>query len=185
MRFDLTAEQEFFQQTTARFLDDHVPVANLRARRNDPAGFDPSFWRRGAELGWTSLLVPEARGGGSLSGAGIVDLTLVAYEFGRHVAPGPLASASAAAAALGDAGGDAHDAVLADVLAGARVVSWCSAEPPPHDALGEVSLEVRADGDDVVVSGVKRPVEAAAQSTHLLVTGRTAGARTQVLVPTD
>ena len=39
-------------------------------RETDPVGFDPDYWRRGADLGWTSLLVQEAHGGGSISGAG-------------------------------------------------------------------------------------------------------------------
>src|SRR5438128_392175 len=78
------------RETTARFLDDRVPVAKLRALRDDPAGFEPDDWRQGCELGWTSLLVSEARGGGSISGDGLADLTLIAYEFGQHAAPGPL-----------------------------------------------------------------------------------------------
>ena len=62
-----------------------------------PAGFDPAYWRRGAELGWTSLLVGEDHGGGTISGAGLVDLSLVAYEFGRHAAPGPLVATNVVA----------------------------------------------------------------------------------------
>jgi alkylation response protein AidB-like acyl-CoA dehydrogenase len=77
----LSSEQEFFQRTTARFLDGHVPVAELRRLRDDPAGFSRDYWRRGAELGWTSLLVSEADGGIAVSSSGLVDLTLVAYEF--------------------------------------------------------------------------------------------------------
>ncbi len=38
-------------------------MAELRRLRDDPAGFDPTYWRRGAELGWTSLLVSEERRG--------------------------------------------------------------------------------------------------------------------------
>src|SRR5689334_22458174 len=110
MQLDLSSDQEFFRQTTARFLEDQVPVARLRDLRGDAAGFDRDYWRRGAELGWTSLLVPEAHGGGSISGAGLVDLGLVAYEFGRHAAPGPLVTTNVVAFALagGAAGGDAH-----------------------------------------------------------------------------
>ena len=55
----------------------------------------------------------------------------------------------------------------------------------PNDRPGATTLEVRLDGDEVVVNGVKRPVESAAEASHLLVTGRTGDALTQVLVPTD
>jgi alkylation response protein AidB-like acyl-CoA dehydrogenase len=185
VRFDLTSDQEFFKQTTARFLEDQVPVHALRELRDDPVGFDLDYWRRGAELGWTSLLVPEDRGGGSISGDGLADLTLIADELGRHAAPGPFVSTNVVAAALGDAGDDTHAAVLSDLLTGAAIASWCVAEPLPHDRLGDVTLEVRVHGDDVVVHGAKRPVESAAQADHFLVTGRTGGGLTQVLLPSD
>ena len=48
-----------------------------------------------------------------------------------------------------------------------------------------MALEVRVDGDDVVLNGVKRPVESAGRADHLLVTGRTGDGLTQVLVPRD
>ena len=49
--------------------------------------------------------------------------------------------------------------------------------------MGEVATSIRFDGDELVVDGVKRPVESATQASHLLVTGNTDGALTQVLVP--
>ena len=113
MRPTLSDDQEFFRATTARFLDEFVPPAELRRSARRPDGFDRDYWRRGAELGWTSLLVSEDDGGGSISGDGLVDLTLVAHEFGAHAAPGPLVSANLVAAALSRAG--AH----AEVLGGA------------------------------------------------------------------
>jgi alkylation response protein AidB-like acyl-CoA dehydrogenase len=185
MQLDLSADQEFFRQTTARFLEDQAPVATLRSLRNDPTGFDRDYWRRGADLGWTSLLVPEEHGGGSISGAGLVDLGLIAYEFGRHAAPGPLVSTNIVAFALATAGTAAYAGVLGGLLAGTAVASWCDGEPPPHDRLGDVCLEARVDGDDVVLDGIKRPVESAADADHFLVTARTGDRCTQVLVPRD
>ena len=111
MQLDLSSDQEFFRRTTARFLEDQVPTAKLRALRDDPVGFEHDYWRRGGELGWTSLLVSEERGGGSISGQGLVDLAVIAHEFGRHAAPGPLVTTNVVAAALSNAGGDEHAAV--------------------------------------------------------------------------
>jgi len=184
VRLDLDSEQEFFQATTARFLEDQVPVEMLRALRDDPIGFESDYWRRGAELGWTSLLVREEHGGGSISGDGLVDLSVIAHEFGRHAAPGPLVTANLVADALTRAG-DAHAEVLGDLLAGTVIGSWCSAEPVPNDRLGAITLEIRVDGGDVVLDGVKRPVESAANAGVFLVTGRTDGELTQVLVPAE
>ena len=163
-----------------------MPAGEVRRLRDDPAGFDRDYWPRGAELGWTSLLVAEAHGGGSISDAGLVDLTLVADEFGRRAAPGPLVPTNVVAATLSDVDGDA-------AVGGAR--------RPPRRRVGRhvvrrraraerrasatSTLDVRVDGDDVVLRGVKRPVESADQADHLLVTGRTGDGLTQVLVPRD
>jgi alkylation response protein AidB-like acyl-CoA dehydrogenase len=185
VRLSLTSDQEFFRDTTRRFLSEHVPVGEIRRLRDEPAGFDRDHWARGADLGWTSLLVGEAHGGGSISDAGLLDLTLVADAFGRAAAPGPLIPTNVVAAALDEVEGDAWSAVLADLLSGAAIATWARSEPGARGPFGDVSLEVRVDGSDVVVHGVKRPVEAADQAEHLLVTGRTDDGLTQVVVPHD
>jgi alkylation response protein AidB-like acyl-CoA dehydrogenase len=185
MLLELTSDQEFFRETTAKFLAEHVPVGEIRRLRADPVGFDPAYWRGGANLGWTSLLVPEAHGGGTIGDRGLVDLTLVAHEFGTHAAPGPLASVNVVAAALSEAGRGAQLDLVADLLSGDALATWCLGEAKPDDRLGRVALEVRVDGGDVVLHGVKRPVESTAEADHLLVTGRTGAGLTQVLVPRD
>lgn len=181
MLLDLSSDQEFFRETTAKFLTDQAPVDELRRLRDDPAGFSWDYWRRGAELGWISLLVPEEQGGGSISGAGLADLAIVAYEFGAHAAPGPLVVANVVASALSSSGG--HDAVLAELVSGESIAAWCLAEPAPYDGFEGVTLTVKADGDDLLINGVKRSVESANEAAHLLVTGRTGDGLSQVLVP--
>jgi alkylation response protein AidB-like acyl-CoA dehydrogenase len=184
MLLDLTPEQEFFQETTAKFLADQVPPAVLQRFAGDvPADFEAAYWRRGADLGWTSLLVSEEAGGGSISENPVTDLALIAFEFGRHAAPGPLVPANIVANALSEARASdgAHDGPLAELLAGTAIASWCHDEP--RRGLGTVELAIRADGTDLVLDGVKRPVEAAGMAKYLLVTGILEGGLTQVLVP--
>jgi len=180
---ELTPDQELFRDATARFLADRVPVDELRRLRADPAGFARDYWVQGARLGWTSLLVDEAHGGGSLSGHPVADAAVLAYEFGRHAAPGPLVATNIVAAALGADPSDRHAAALAALLDGTALAGWACAEPRPHDTWGDVALGVRVEGGQVVLDGVKRPVESAATAEHLLVTGRTGHGLTQVLVP--
>ena len=175
MLLEPTPDQEFFRQTTAKFLEAYAPVDDLRRRRDDPAGFDRDYWRRGAELGWTSLLVAEEHGGGSISGRGVEDLTLIAHEVGRAAAPGPLVPTNVVASAL--SASSSHLDVLSELVSGATVASWCV------EAMGESRVEIRADGDDLVLDGVARPVESAAEADHLLVTGRAGDDILQVLVP--
>lgn len=183
MLLALSSDQALFSETTAKLLDETVPVGELRRLREDPVGFDRDYWRRGAELGWTSLLVSEHNGGGSIGEHGLVDLSLVAYQFGRHASPGPLAVANVVVATLSDAGGSGE--TIDGLLSGASLATWCLSEPVPNDRLGSIALEIREEGDEVVLDGKKRPVESAGAADHLLVTGRTGPGLTQVLVPTD
>ena len=185
MLLDLTSDQDFFRETTSKFLDSQVPVEEVRRLRHDPAGFGDDYWRRGADLGWTSLLVNAEHGGGTISGSGLVDLTLIAHEFGRHAAPGPLVVTNVVASALSEAFTEAHAGVLADVLSGDAIASWCMTERGPFDSLDDLELRISVEGDTIVVNGIKRPVESAAQSSHLLVTGRSKAGLTQVLLPCD
>jgi alkylation response protein AidB-like acyl-CoA dehydrogenase len=187
MLLGLSEDQEFFRETTERFLAEHAPADAVRALRDDEAGFDPGYWRRGAELGWTSLLVGEDQGGGTISGAGLVDLSVVAYEFGLHAAPGPLVATNIVASAL--SAHRTHPDLVAGLVAGTEIATWYI--PEFGGALGawRTGVELRRDGDDVVLRGAVRPVESAGQADHFLVSAQEAdgdGGRnriTQVLVP--
>ncbi len=184
MLINPTEEQEFFRATTERFLLEHAPPDAVRHLRDDADGFDRAYWRRGAELGWTSLLVDEAHGGGSISGAGLVDLSLVAYEFGHHAAPGPLTATNVVASALSDHGADGEQAeVLAGLLAGEAIATWCAPELGARPGEWRTGVEIERAGDALVLRGAVRPVEHAGQSDHLLVTARDGAGLSQVLVP--
>src|SRR4051812_19059419 len=76
MRFDLDDDQRLFHETVRRFVEAEMPVARVRALLDDPDGWTRPWWREAAQLGWTSFLVAEEWGGGTLSGAGPVDLAL-------------------------------------------------------------------------------------------------------------
>ncbi len=174
MELELSEDQAFFQQTTRKFLTAECPLATVRALESDPAGYSLDYWRRGAELGWTSMLVAEADGGGSLSGHGLLDLVLVAEEMGRLVSPGPLVPVNVVASALGRLGtAEQKAAVLPGLLSGSTIAAWCGTRP----------VDAVPDGDGFVLEGTASPVEVGAQAQHLLVTARTEAGLTQVLVP--
>ena len=176
MELELSGEQEEFLTTTRRFLTAECPITATRALEHEPLGFDPSVWARGAGLGWTSLLVPEADGGGSLSEHGLADLVLVAEEMGRVVAAGPLVPVNVVAETLGRHGTpEQREAVLPGLLDGSSIAAWCGPAP----------LDARRDGDRIVVDGRAAPVEAGAQAAHLLVTVDLDGELAQVLLPSS
>ena len=86
MHLELTDEQEFFRETTRKFLEREAPIAAVRDLYESPDGFDRNWWRRAAELGWTILFVSEELGGGSLSGRPAADAAAILHEFGiAHV----------------------------------------------------------------------------------------------------
>jgi alkylation response protein AidB-like acyl-CoA dehydrogenase len=177
----LSSDQTLLRDTTARFLADRVPLSRLRKDRHDPAGFDSSYWRSGAEMGWTSLLVDEDHGGGSVSGRGAVDLALIAYEFGRHSAPGPLVDCNVVASALSDQEGESQRAVLVEVMAGTAIAASCLGAAPWQNR-AEATVRIRWEGGDLLIDGAVRPVESAVQAKHLLVTGMSESGMTQVLI---
>jgi alkylation response protein AidB-like acyl-CoA dehydrogenase len=192
MLLELSPDQEVFREATARFLTDRVSPAVIRGLRDDPVGFPVGYWSAGAELGWTAPLAAEEHGGGSISGAGLTDLTILAHEFGARAAPGPLAAVNVVVAALSDAlvrgqRSESQLGVLAAVLAGEVLATGALGEPGSMLGAPGVRATVRVEGADVVLDGSARPVESAAQAAYLLVTARVAGSASgyaQVLVPT-
>lgn len=182
MEIALDDDQEFFRETTVRFLGQQCPLSTVRQLADSPVGFEEAYWTQGAELGWTSFLVPEADGGGSLSSLGVADLAIVADAFGHHTAPGPLLPVNVVAAALGRSGSDTQRAdLLPGLLDGGLVAAWCGAE----QALGEASVRAEATAGGWVLRGESGPVEAGAQAHHLLVTAAADDGPVQVLLPID
>jgi alkylation response protein AidB-like acyl-CoA dehydrogenase len=183
---DLTPDQELLRDTTRKFLQTTVPLTAVRALAENPDGFDRGWWQRGAELGWTSLLVDERRGGGSVSGAGLRDLALVAEEMGAMVSPGPLLATNVVAQTLSrDASEELASHVLPGLLSGESVAAWCVAEPGLDITADGMTMRARRDGADFILDGVKGPVETGGQADWFLVTATGPEGLSQFLVPSS
>jgi len=183
---ELTPDQELLRDTTRKFLQATVPLIEVRALAENPAGFDRGWWQKGADLGWTSLLVDEQRGGGSISGEGLRDLALVAEEMGAMVSPGPLIATNVVAQTLSyDASDELAQQVLPGLLSGESVAAWCVAEPGRAVTPDGITLHARRDGDEFVLDGVKCPVEAGGEADWLLVTATGSDGLSQFLVPSS
>ena len=187
MDLTLNGDQSFFQETTRRFLESEAPLTRVRELADDPNGFDRAWWRRGAELGWTALVVPEDHGGGTLSGRPCADLAIVAEEFGRLVSPGPLIPTNVVAATVARSGTPEQRAeVLPAILAGEAVAAWCVKGPDRGWLAGDLGVEARRDGDGgFVVAGTATMVEAAGSADWFLVSARSADGPVQVLLRGD
>jgi alkylation response protein AidB-like acyl-CoA dehydrogenase len=183
---DLTPDQELLRDTTRKFLHATLPLTAVRALADNAAGFDRGWWRKGAELGWTSLLVDEQRGGGSVSGCGLRDLALVAEEMGAMVSPGPLIATNVVAQTLTcDASDELAGQVLPGLLAGESVATWCVAEPGRAVTADGMTLQARRDGDEFVLDGVKCPVDSGGQADWLLITATASEGLSQFLIPSS
>ena len=183
MLLEPTSEQEFFRDTSQRFLRSELPMDSVRAIARAGDAVDREWWKRGAQLGWTSLLGSEAVGGGTMSDLGLVDLTLIADLFGRSVAPGPLAGCNVAVAALSTSDEAAHRQAASEIVAGEATAAWCFAEPSRRPRFDTIELSAQKIGDGWILTGTKSPVEAACDVDFLVVVAQTAEGLTQFLVP--
>ena len=185
MDLELSSDQQIFLETTRRFLENNGSPSQTRHLYEEGISFDPSYWRDGAALGWTSLLVSESRGGGSISDRGLLDLVIVAEEFGRWISPGPLLSTNVVLGALDDADdADRHASQMSRLLSGDEIASWAIHEGPATGTSIDVSMLAEPDEDGWTVEGTKTFVLDAPSSDWFLVTVRTAEGLTQFLVPT-
>jgi alkylation response protein AidB-like acyl-CoA dehydrogenase len=181
---DTNPERLLFASTTQSFLEKEAPLSRLRELHQAGTSFEAGWWRRAAELGWTSLLVPEHLGGGSVSGDGVADLALVAELVGRTVAPGPLHPVSTVLAGLVEAP-ENHEETIESLVSGEAVGSWAVYEPgKPWSPLDAAVTATRTE-TGFRIDGVKDRVEAGADSAVLLVVAQCDGAVRQFLVSTD
>ncbi len=68
MDFTFNEEQEELRSIATSFLEDNSTPEQVRQAMESELGYDPQLWKQiGAELGWTSVIIPEEYGGLGLS----------------------------------------------------------------------------------------------------------------------
>jgi alkylation response protein AidB-like acyl-CoA dehydrogenase len=185
MQLDLTDDQALFHETTVRFIEAELPLSRTRELHDDPLGFDRGWLRKSAELGWYAMLVPEALGGGSVSGAGLLDAAIVAEELGRHAQPGPFLPMNVVAWALATHGSAGQRAeVVPAIAAGQAVATWACADDRGTWDRG-AGVRATRSGTGLVLTGTRGFVPEAPSADWLLVTAVLDDRPTQVLVPAD
>ncbi|MBW8710067.1 MAG: acyl-CoA dehydrogenase family protein [Mycobacterium sp.] len=143
--YSLTEDHEALQAAYKDFFKTHCSIETVRAA--EESGFDKSLWERLCAMGATTMALPESSGG---DGATLVDLSLVAEEIGRSLAPVPWIDHVCAARLLASLG-----ALEADVVTGKQLAAF----DPRHDNVSGVRLIptgsiadqiVIRDGQDIV-----------------------------------
>src|SRR5690625_2453324 len=129
MDFELSSEQRSYQQLVRKLLEAEAPLEKIRDLPEDGTLIAADYWRKAADLGWVSMLVPDELGGGSIDGSPLRELTIVAREIGRGVAPGPLIPCNVVAWALGAVGTkQQQEEILPRLMSGEAIASWAIAD---------------------------------------------------------
>uniref|UniRef100_UPI0024540488 acyl-CoA dehydrogenase family protein n=1 Tax=Nocardia abscessus TaxID=120957 RepID=UPI0024540488 len=82
--YSLSEDQAELQAVYAKFFKSRCSLEVVRAA--EEAGFDKDLWEQLCATGATTMALPESVGG---DGATLVELSLVAEELGRVIAPQP------------------------------------------------------------------------------------------------
>jgi hypothetical protein len=146
----------------------------------DP-GFDEKTWARLAEMGVLGLPFAEDDGG---MGAGPVEVSIVAEELGRVLAPEPFIESVVLAGGLVAAVGTAaqRSEVLGPLTEGASVLAFAHAEPGSRWSAAASAVQATATGDGWTLTGVKEPVPHGARADLLVVSAVVDGATRLFLV---
>ncbi|UGT62518.1 acyl-CoA dehydrogenase [Nocardia asteroides] len=137
--YSLSADQTELQAVYAKFFRTRCPIETVRAAEG--TGFDKSLWEQLCGTGAASMALPESAGG---DGAGLVELTLLAEELGRALAPVPWIDHVVGArllAALGAAPGR-------DITDGRRIVAL---DPNPGQRPGRRLVPAGAVAEEILV----------------------------------
>jgi alkylation response protein AidB-like acyl-CoA dehydrogenase len=146
--YSLSDHHVDLQNAYKQFFKTHCSIETVRAA--EPSGFDKNLWERLCAMGATTMALPESCGG---DGATLVDLTLVAEEIGRSLAPIPWVDHVCAArllGRLGALGADTAGIAEGEQLAGldARIDNAPGVRLIPTGSIAD-HIVVR-DGDEVV-----------------------------------
>jgi alkylation response protein AidB-like acyl-CoA dehydrogenase len=172
MDLDISEEQRMIIDTTRAVLDEYSPIEVVRSMEDDPQGVATDLWKQMGEVGLNGLLIPEAYGGGGMT---LLDAAFVYEELGRAMAPVPhFVSCVMSAGVLREAGSEEQkQAWLPKIADGSAILTTAWYEPSRGQGEAGIALEAKADGDDFLLTGVKRSVPYAGVASQLVVLART------------
>jgi alkylation response protein AidB-like acyl-CoA dehydrogenase len=155
MDFAFNEEQEELRSIARSFLEDHSASEQVRQAMESELGYEPQLWKQiGAELGWTSVVIPEEYGGLGLS---YVELVALLEVMGGALLCSPFfASVCLAGNALLVGGSEEQKREhLPGIAEGeTRATLACTEAGGSWDAAG-ICTTARADGGDFVLDGIK------------------------------
>lgn len=171
MQFKLNETQEMLKDGARRFFTSEFDSQKARAIEQSADGFSADHWSQLAELGWSSLALPESVGG---SGLGVLELCLLAEEMGRAAASTPLlVSSGLAATCLKCLPTNSLATELLSMLASSHSVFTAALiDSSGRDERTSATLQLAESADDFILSGRKQLVPYASIATVLLVSAQ-------------
>lgn len=176
MALVLNEEQRLLQDTARDFLTSNAPVEALRMLRdnNDAVGYSGQLWQQMADMGWASIILPEAYGGLDF---GFVGLGVILEESGRTLTASPLfASAVVGASALLLGGSEAHKQTLLPAIASGKLTLALALEESHHHRPTHIATTAEKQGDSFLLNGSKQFVLDGHSADKLIVVARSSGA---------
>ena len=179
MDFSLGDDRRMMADSLSRYFSDTLDWEARQAAAHSEDGFSRDMWSGLTELGVLGMLFSEEAGG---YGGSAFDAGAVFSEVGKALATGPFLATLMAGKVL-EAAGEAD--VLADVIAGSRILTF--ADEPAINADGSVVAPVRAtqDGDTWRLSGAKGVVDYLGAADLIVVTAETDAGPSTFLVGSD
>ena len=153
MNLDFSSDQLRLKDEARKVLADLSSPAKVRQVLEAGAPLDRQLWATLGELGFLAAAIPEAYGG---TGAGYLELCVIAEELGRALAPVPFASSICLGAELILTAGTQEQKTryLPSLASGKSIACLALAEGP-----GTLGLQsVAAVAGDGVLRGGKWPV---------------------------
>ena len=175
MALVLNEEQRLLQDTAKDFLSKYAPIASLRKLRDEhnPIGYDPDLWLQMTEMGWASVILPEAYGGLEF---GFLGLGVVLEESGRTLTASPLfASAVVGASAVLLGGSEQQKQMLLPQIASGDLTLALALEESHHHRPTDIATTANMQGDDFVLNGNKCFVLDGHSANKLIVVARSSG----------
>ena len=153
MPIAILEEHNDLADSVRSFVARVAPSEALHEALETPIPNPPSFWRAAAEQGLQGVHLSEDVGG---QGFGILELAIVAAEFGYGAVPGPFVPSAIASALI--AAHDPKAEVLGGLAAGEVIAAYAI----------DSGLTATRQGSGLVVRGEVRAVPAAAQASVLV-----------------
>jgi alkylation response protein AidB-like acyl-CoA dehydrogenase len=168
MNFDFSDEQKQLRDEARKFLAEKCSPKAVRVVLDGKEPFDRALWKGLADMGFLGVAIPEAYGG---SGAGHLELCVIAEEMGRALAPVPFSSTVyLAAETILLAGSEAQKQKWLPVIASGDAIGTLAlferkGNPSPE------GIKLSASGGSL--NGVKKPVPDGAIADFAIVAART------------